>query len=179
MVCHSPARAPGCCQSSPGGVLLRSFARALGCYQCSPGGVALHSFARAPGPPHSSPGAWYFALPRAALVPLRARGRGASLVRPRAGPPTCGTLVSAAGLAQLVEQLSCKQQVIGSSPIAGSIVQCTWIRPVVWLALAGWPVFPLLLRESGCPVYSYLMVGSGCAGTVRVDGGLLALDSSS
>ena len=108
-----------------GGVVLRSPARAPGCYQCSPGGVALHSFARAPGPPHSSPGAWYFALPRAALVPLRARGRGASLVRPRAGPPTCGTLVSAAGLAQLVEQLSCKQQVIGSSPIAGSMESLT------------------------------------------------------
>ena len=80
----------------------------------------LRSFARAPGLPHSSPGAWCFALPQAALVPLLARGRGASFVRPRAGPPICGTLVSAAGLAQLVEQLSCKQQVIGSSPIAGS-----------------------------------------------------------
>ena len=71
------------------------------------------------------PGAWCFALPRAALVPVLARGRGASLVRPRAGPPICGTLVSAAGLAQLVEQLSCKQQVIGSSPIAGSMESLT------------------------------------------------------
>ena len=178
--------------------------------------MVCHSPARARGPPRSSPGAWCFALPRAALVPLLARGRGASLfrpragpaplfawawcvtlpparrarptlrrgrgaslVRPRAGPPTCGTLVSAAGLAQLVEQLSCKQQVIGSSPIAGSIVQCTWIRPVVWLARAGWPVFPCYCGKTGCPAYSYLMVGSGCAGTVRVDGGLLALDSSS
>ena len=43
----------------------------------------------------------------------------------RAGAPTCGTLVSAAGLAQLVEQLSCKQQVIGSSPIAGSTESLT------------------------------------------------------
>ena len=132
-----------------GGVVLRSPARAPGCYQCSPGGVALHSFARAPGPPHSSPGAWYFALPRAALVPLLARGRDASLFRPRAGPPTCGTLVSAAGLAQLVEQLSCKQQVIGSSPIAGSIFQLTRIRPVVWLALAGSPVFPCYCGKVG------------------------------
>ena len=45
--------------------------------------------------------------------------------RPRARAPTCGTLVSAAGLAQLVEQLSCKQQVIGSSPIAGSTESLT------------------------------------------------------
>ena len=112
-------------------------------------GVVCHSPARARGPPRSSPGAWCFALPRAALVPLLARGRGASLVRPRAGPPICGTLVSAAGLAQLVEQLSCKQQVIGSSPIAGSIVQFRRIRPVVWLALAGWPVFPCYCGKVG------------------------------
>ena len=71
------------------------------------------------------------------------------LARPRARAPTCGTLVSAAGLAQLVEQLSCKQQVIGSSPIAGSIVQFRRILPVVWLALAGWPVFPCYCGKVG------------------------------
>ena len=45
---------------------------------------------------------------------------GTNDARPRALTPTCGTLVCAAGLAQLVERLSCKQQVIGSSPIVGS-----------------------------------------------------------
>ncbi len=45
---------------------------------------------------------------------------GTNDARPCVLTPTCGTLVCAAGLAQLVEQLSCKQQVIGSSPIAGS-----------------------------------------------------------
>ena len=55
----------------------------------------------------------------------------------------------AAGLAQLVEQLSCKQQVIGSSPIAGSNIHFTRIRPVVWLTLAGWPVFPCSCGKVG------------------------------
>ena len=50
---------------------------------------------------------------------------GSNEPRPCALTPTCGTLVCAAGLAQLVEQLSCKQQVIGSSPIAGSTESLT------------------------------------------------------
>ena len=64
-------------------------------------------------------------------LPLQTRCRHSSVpcagisARPRARAPTCGTLVSAAGLAQLVEQLSCKQQVIGSSPIAGSTESLT------------------------------------------------------
>ena len=74
---------------------------------------------------------------------------GTNDARPCALTPTCGTLVCAAGLAQLVEQLSCKQQVIGSSPIAGSIFQLTRIRPVVWLALAGSPVFPCYCGKVG------------------------------
>ena len=49
---------------------------------------------------------------------------GTNDARPCALTPTCGTLVCAAGLAQLVEQLSCKQQVIGSSPISGSNIGC-------------------------------------------------------
>ena len=55
----------------------------------------------------------------------------------------------AAGLAQLVEQLSCKQQVIGSSPIAGSNIHFTRIRPVVWLTSAGRPVFPCSCGKVG------------------------------
>lgn len=39
---------------------------------------------------------------------------------PGASAPRALPSAVAAGLAQLVEQLSCKQQVIGSSPIAGS-----------------------------------------------------------
>ena len=60
--------------------------------------------------------------PRSLSTPARACAVSA---RPRARATTCGTLVSAAGLAQLVEQLSCKQQVIGSSPIAGSMESLT------------------------------------------------------
>jgi hypothetical protein len=33
-----------------------------------------------------------------------------------------------AGIAQLVEQLICNQQVVGSNPTAGSIVNCLFLR---------------------------------------------------
>ena len=56
-------------------------------------------------------------MPGSLNTPVQTRAVSA---RPCAPARTCGTLVSAAGLAQLVEQLSCKQQVIGSSPISGS-----------------------------------------------------------
>ena len=32
-----------------------------------------------------------------------------------------------AGVAQLEEQLTCNQQVAGSSPIASSIIKCKWL----------------------------------------------------
>jgi glycyl-tRNA synthetase (class II) len=35
--------------------------------------------------------------------------------------------IKAAGVAQLVEQLICNQQVAGSSPIASSFCECLWL----------------------------------------------------
>jgi hypothetical protein len=46
-------------------------------------------------------------------------------VWPRSGSwLSCG---GRAGIAQLVEQLICNQQVIGSSPIAGSLLNHSWV----------------------------------------------------
>ncbi len=51
---------------------------------------------------------------------------------------SCGGLISAystrekAGIAQLVEQLICNQQVVGSNPTAGSLANCRF-RISDWL----------------------------------------------
>lgn len=54
------------------------------------------------------------------------------------GGPSRPPRVVPAGLAQLVEQLSCKQQVVGSSPTLGSLAELAGMRASDRVEMTGW-----------------------------------------
>ena len=82
--------------------------------------------------------------------------------------------VSFAGIAQLVEQLICNQQVIGSSPIAGSIIKSVIIR-----LLFASPVVEIEGRRLfGAPLLSYLLAASRRTTTKSIRPGSVAENAS-